>query len=168
MYGADSSGRVTGDYDYAVVVPVRVVDGDTLWVRSLYGFKAGQRFKIRLADIDAPELSTAAGKISREEMNRIASHYGCFVIVVDVHHPYDKYGRVVAVLLAPDVNGFRNVNYCLANGGFAEFVDYFNAFHPEDFSEYWDVPDYVARVALALCSTAGAPSAYALNTSSDH
>jgi len=145
-----------------------VVDGDTLWVKSLYGFKAGQRFKVRLADIDAPELSTAAGKISKEELNRIAEHYRCFVLKVDARHPYDRYGRVVAVLLAPDSNGFRNINYCLVRNGFAEFVDYFNAFHPEDFSMYENVPDYVERVLPAFCGPSPELSEYALNTSTEH
>jgi micrococcal nuclease len=50
---------------------VRVVDGDTVIVRGLEGFNKGQEFRVRLADINAPELSTQEGIIAKEYLSSI-------------------------------------------------------------------------------------------------
>ena len=43
----------------------KVVDGDTVWFHSYYGYRAGEDFKVRFADINAPEIYTDEGKESK-------------------------------------------------------------------------------------------------------
>jgi endonuclease YncB( thermonuclease family) len=56
-------------YQYEAVV-TRVIDGDTIVVQVDLGFKVWAEKTLRLARINSPELSTPAGVISREYLNK--------------------------------------------------------------------------------------------------
>ena len=111
-----------------------IVDGDTIWVKCLAGFKEGQRFKVRLAEIDAPEMNLKEGRESKAFLESLLENASYVFLDVDEEHTYDRYGRVIAVVYIP-LNGtstFLNVNYYLVSNKMAEWVDYHNSWHPED------------------------------------
>ncbi|MFH4354984.1 MAG: thermonuclease family protein [Neisseriaceae bacterium] len=83
-------------YQYSAQV-MRIVDGDTIYVAD----KNGLKHKLRLANIDAPELSQAYGKASKESLGRLAYKE----VWVKVNY-LDKFHREVAdvFLKQEDVN----------------------------------------------------------------
>ena len=130
----------------------RVVDGDTVWVYSVYGFKEGQRFKVRLADIDAPERGKEGYEEAKRELIRILHSASCMVLDVD-SPPYDRYDRVVAVVYVPESPGvLLNVNARLVEKGFARYVDFPGSFHPENFEYYVNVPPDVRPILDRYCT----------------
>lgn len=66
-----------------------VVDGDTLWVKRAEG---GKRVKLRLRDIDAPEICQPDGAAARRALLQLAKGQRVQVRV----HARDRYGRRVA------------------------------------------------------------------------
>jgi hypothetical protein len=125
----------TFEIDCEAVV-TRVVDGDTTYVRSEEGFKAGETFKVRFADVNAPELYTPEGQEAKEALDSLID--GKEVILdIDDLYTYDKYGRVVAVIyLQADETKFMNVNYWLVISNYAEISDYDNEFDPSTWTLY--------------------------------
>ena len=110
-------------YYYSVARVYRVVDGDTAWMTSVWGYRQGIRFKVRFAGIDAPEISTPEGIHSARELNSML--YGkCVVLAVPRSDSRDRYGRVVAIVLIRSDDSWTNVNYVLARKGLARPVDY--------------------------------------------
>lgn len=67
-----------------------VCDGDSIWVRTWYG----QRLKLRLLGIDAPETKQPSGKSSRDCLNWLIG--GRSVEVVAVNR--DVYSRLVCAI----------------------------------------------------------------------
>ncbi|WP_255361787.1 thermonuclease family protein [Eikenella sp. NML99-0057] len=67
---------------------VRAWDGDTL---HLQDHRSGQRHKLRLAGIDAPELEQAQGKACRDRLAEQVLHRQVQAEIVDT----DRYGRKV-------------------------------------------------------------------------
>lgn len=132
FYNVSSSNPSALFQPDAIVRLDRVIDGDTIWVRSIYGYKDGQLFKVRLADVDAPERGEPGFSEATRELNELLHLAGCIVLDVD-NPPYDRYGRVVAVAYVPIDDRLINVNAYLAENGFARYVDYSGSFHPEDF-----------------------------------
>jgi len=110
----------------------RVVDGDTIWARCYKGFKANETFKVRFADINAPEIETVPGKQSKAFLERFFDrHSKHLLLCIDTKKIYGKYGRVVAVVYVPlNKTCYINLNKYLVDKGYAEPVDYYNAFHP--------------------------------------
>ncbi len=114
----------------------KVVDGDTLWIsvedvlEGSYGNFSGESFKVRFADINAPELSTPEGLRSRDALLQLINEYGNFACLdIDDVNIYDRYGRVVAILyLNYNETHLINVNGYLVENGYAEYVDYDNEF----------------------------------------
>jgi len=117
-------------------IVTKVVDGDTIYVYSEEGFKAGETFKVRLADIDAPELNTPEGLAARSALSSLID--GKEVILdVDDLYIYDKYSRVVAVVyLQVEKSKFMNVNYWLVINNYAKISDYDNEFNPFTWTLY--------------------------------
>ncbi|MBQ6656938.1 MAG: thermonuclease family protein [Ottowia sp.] len=66
-----------------------VVDGDTLWVKRAEG---GKRVKLRLRDIDAPEICQPDGAAARRALRQLVRGQRVQVRVV----ARDQYGRRVA------------------------------------------------------------------------
>lgn len=78
----------------------KVHDGDTIYVALDLGFDLTVHTRVRVFGINAPELSTEAGKLSRD----YAAHLlpvGSAVTVVS--YGWDKYGgRIDGSILSPD------------------------------------------------------------------
>jgi len=145
----------------------KVVDGDTVWISvedildSRFGNLSGESFKVRFADVNAPELSTPEGLRSRDALLKLINEYGNFACLdIDDRYIYDKYGRVVAILyLNYNETHLINVNQYLVDNGYTEYVDYQNEFGESSFQLYiakegmvtdGDIPDIYLLLLLAL------------------
>ncbi len=116
-----------------VVLVTRVVDGDTFDCRSLI---TGASYRVRLADVNAPELYTAEGKAAKGFLASLIQGRRVYLDIDDLYHT-DKYGRVVAVAyLRANETHLVNVNLLLVRKGYAEVVDYRNEFNPRLWSLY--------------------------------
>ncbi|HIQ13629.1 MAG TPA: hypothetical protein EYH44_04520 [Thermoprotei archaeon] len=121
-----------------------VVDGDTLWMSidkvyiDRYMDFMDEAVKVRLADIDAPELSTPEGLASRDELLRLINEYGNYACLnVDDEYVYDVYGRVIEILyLSYNATHLLNVNQYLVENGYALYIDYQNEFGLDSFNIY--------------------------------
>lgn len=124
----------------AVGYVVEVVDGDTVRVRldrvyDLLEGAEGSIVRVRLADIDAPELGTIEGyasKLALEDMvlGRVVA------LDVDDLGVFDRYGRVVAVIYVQlNETHAVNVNYLLVKLGHATIWDHWNEFNPGEWEE---------------------------------
>lgn len=102
----------------------RVVDGDT--------FDAFPVGRVRLADINAPEIDTPEGKAAREALVDLFEKYGPRIYLdVDDVNVMDKYNRIVAVsYLRYNSTHLLNVNEWLLENGHAAVSDYDNEFNP--------------------------------------
>ncbi len=129
IYGEDSI--------VSLVDVIRVVDGDTIIVKGIEGFRAGEEFRVRLADIDAPEMSTPEGRIAKDHLTYMLRGKS-LVLDIDTKYIYDRYGRVVAVVYSVDgSNGMytlTNINMLLVEEGYATYRDYDNSFKPHSWS----------------------------------
>ena len=76
-----------------------VIDGDTIHVILDLGFKIFHREILRLAQIDAPELKTVAGKKSSDALKRILKNTPFLIIRTN---KIDIYGRYVADVFLGD------------------------------------------------------------------
>src|ERR1700761_5007838 len=72
---------------------VSVHDGDTVGVLT----SAHEYIRVRLADIDAPELGQPFGQRSKRAMSDLV--FGKTVAVED--HGLDQYGRTIGIIFAP-------------------------------------------------------------------
>jgi endonuclease YncB( thermonuclease family) len=111
-----------------IAVVKRVVDGDT--------FDAFPVGRIRLADIDAPELGTAEGEASRIALERLTLGKTVYLDVDDLY-VIDRYNRVVAIAyIRYNDTHLLNVNKWLVDNGYARVVDYPNEFKPSAWTLY--------------------------------
>lgn len=78
------------DFVYRAVV-AHVVDGDTLDLDVDLGFRITNRVRVRLADFDAPEVSSELGREIRDGLRIALSN--AEVVVRTRRAPGDKYGR---------------------------------------------------------------------------
>ena len=69
---------------------LRISDGDTLQIRDANG----QKQRVRLAFIDAPETEQAGGRDSQRQLQRLLDNKSVLVQVVDI----DNYKRQVAIV----------------------------------------------------------------------
>jgi len=81
-----------------IAVLERVVDGDTIRVSLDLGFKTYEKQILRLAKINASELSTPEGKDARKELEKILAPYSYLIIKT---LKTDIYGRYVADIFLP-------------------------------------------------------------------
>ena len=72
-----------------------VVDGDSIWVRPEGG---GNRVRLRLDGVDAPEICQAYGPESRQALQALASNQRVRVTV----WARDRYGRAIASVVRLD------------------------------------------------------------------
>lgn len=89
-------------YEYSATVR-KVIDGDTVDLTVDLGFHVRIDIRTRLLGINAPEVSTNEGKVSREWM-RARLPEATTLTVQTERDPGDKYGRWLAVLKLGDVN----------------------------------------------------------------
>ncbi len=94
---------------------LKVVDGDTLWVKVYLEPGRWVKQKLRLRDIDCPELATAEGKVAKRFTEALVT--GAESVTICTTKP-DKYDRYLADVFLETKEGetvFLN-NALLANG----------------------------------------------------
>jgi len=124
-------------------VVTRVVDGDTFYV-------SGLPERVRLADVDAPELSTAEGQRAKAALEALTLGRRVCLDIDDLYKT-DRYGRFIAVAyLDYNETHWLNVNQWLVERGYAAYVDYPNEFHPP-----WSL--YVSKVAAPKATASVTP-----------
>jgi Micrococcal nuclease (thermonuclease) homologs len=110
----------------------RVIDGDTIEVEGVG--------RIRLADVNTPEIETEEGKEAKEHVKGLCYQKKVYLDVDDLYIT-GKYGRIIAVVYIPYETHYVNLNQLLLKEGYAEATDYPNEFNPDD----WIGPlEYVA------------------------
>jgi endonuclease YncB( thermonuclease family) len=107
---------------------LKVVDGDTLWVKVYLHPGHWVKQKLRLRDLDCPEMDTAEGKAAKRFVETLVAQAVSVTICTTKPDKYDRYLADV-YLLVPDGQRYLN-NELLANGHAARKNDY----SPED----WD------------------------------
>ncbi|MEM2125749.1 MAG: thermonuclease family protein [Candidatus Methanosuratincola sp.] len=107
---------------------VSVHDGDTFTLAT------GDR--VRLADLNAPELGEEGSYEARDYLSSLILHKTVYLDVDDKYRK-DTYGRLVCVVYV-DYNSthYLNVNKALIEGGYAEARDYNNEFNFNTFVLY--------------------------------
>ena len=153
---AHANGGIEAD---VVCRVVRVIDGDTLQcvVTSYLGFdkKLGDRIRVRLADINAPELRPQPEPGAEEATRVLGELVSGRTVVLDVDDlgVYDRYGRVVAILLVEwNVTHWLNVNRYLVERGLARLWEHRNQW------ELMKTPLYVEASQLDAGKTRSMPA----------
>lgn len=77
-------------YTYKALVE-RVVDADTVWLNIDLGFSSWSRQKVRLAGIDAPELSTKEGQEAKKFVEARLKEVEFVVVKTHKSDKYDRY-----------------------------------------------------------------------------
>jgi endonuclease YncB( thermonuclease family) len=77
-------------YTYIALVE-RVIDADTIWLNIDLGFSCWSRQKVRLRDIDAPELSTKKGLEAKEFVEAKLKKVPFVVVKTYKSDKYDRY-----------------------------------------------------------------------------
>jgi micrococcal nuclease len=105
-----------------------VHDGDTFTLTT------GE--KIRLADLNAPELGQPGSYEARDYLDSLVYHQTVYMDVDDLYRT-DSFGRLVCVVYV-DYNSthYLNVNKALIDGGYAEARNYDNEFNFNSFVLY--------------------------------
>jgi micrococcal nuclease len=83
-------------YTYNAAV-TKVTDGDTVWMDIDLGFYVHVNVPVRLASINAPELSTSEGKAAKQYLSKLLDE-SADVVVVTTKKGTEKYGRWLATL----------------------------------------------------------------------
>lgn len=107
-----------------ISICTRVVDGDTI--------KLFTGIEIRLADIDAPE-STESGY--ERSTNALKSRVLNQKVYIDVDG-IDSYGRYVCIVYVASGDRYKNINYALWKGDYADIWDHDNEFNPYSWSMF--------------------------------
>ena len=103
-------------YEYKAIIK-NVVDGDTIDVTIDLGFSIYHTIRLRLADIDTPELnSTILEERERAKKSKMfVMQYLGKEVVINTHSK-DKYGRYIASVW---VNAHETINTLLVVEGLA-------------------------------------------------
>jgi len=94
-------GVDTARYVYSATL-VRVVDGDTVDVDLTLGFDITYRHRLRLLGVNAPEMSTAAGRIARDFVVAWFAAHGSGIVVHTEKDRTEKFGRYLATIYTGD------------------------------------------------------------------
>ena len=78
-----------------------MVDGDTLWVRVGLGRGVAAKHKLRLRDLDCPEMSTPEGKAAKRYVDGLVARTKALTICTTKPDKYDRYLADVFLTLAP-------------------------------------------------------------------
>jgi endonuclease YncB( thermonuclease family) len=132
----------SGEYLEALAIVTRVIDGDTFDAKVIaiykdrYSNMNGSIIRVRLADINAPELGTPEGDSSRSALKNLLEGREVYLDIDDLY-VYDRYGRVVAITyLQINSTHLLNINLWLVTNGYASIIDYPNEFKPHLWSLY--------------------------------
>jgi endonuclease YncB( thermonuclease family) len=95
---------------------VRPVDGDTTLVNIDQGMNHWARNQyVRYAGINAPEMSTQAGKDALAHLESLFTPGGKLYLATLAYHEYEKYGRVLAVVYTAPPTTFNWAGATLAD-----------------------------------------------------
>jgi endonuclease YncB( thermonuclease family) len=148
---------IHGDFPHARVIVTEVTDGDTIRISPPVLVAGEYRLVVRLADINAPELTTSEGQWARGNLTNLLAQYGGVVYLdIDKKYGVDDHGRVVAVVyVRVNDTHLLNVNKWMLENGYAEVEDLDNDFDPSKWSLYVHYPveseklPSISRVVLA-------------------
>ena len=120
IIGAEISGEVA-----------RVIDGDTIIIQD-----GNDRFKVRLAHIDAPESSQDCGQHAKITLSILCESKNVYV----EFHQIDMYGRIIGTIYLRKVLGVYsgNINKAMVEHGCAWWYE-----------EFSNDPEYAALQAKA-------------------
>lgn len=105
-------------YEYAATI-LKVVDGDTVHAELDLGLDVKVRTTLRLAGINAPELSTKDGPPARAYLQYLLATGGPLVVRT-VKDKREKFGRYLATILLVQKNGtLIDVNDRMVKDGYA-------------------------------------------------
>jgi endonuclease YncB( thermonuclease family) len=105
-----------------------VIDGDTFDCESVG--------RVRLDDINAPELDQTGGQEAKNALRELVLYKRVYLDIDDLE-PRDKYGRVVAVVYVRfNETHLLNVNKWLVEKGYAEIWDFNNESNPSKWRLY--------------------------------
>lgn len=108
------------EYQYSAVI-LDVYDGDTVTAEVDLGFSVKMKMKIRLAEIDTPEIrgeERPAGLIVRDYVRELL--LGKEVMIETIKDKTGKYGRYLAFIYIPQEDEFfLNLNEHLVQEGMA-------------------------------------------------
>ena len=77
-------------YTYRAEI-LRVVDGDTLWMKIYLGPRHWLKEKLRLRGLDCPEMATVAGKAAKRFVETLAAQATAVTITTTKPDKYDRY-----------------------------------------------------------------------------
>jgi micrococcal nuclease len=107
-------------YEYSARL-LRVVDGDTVDVEIDLGLDVSTHARIRLAGLNAPEISTPAGVAAAEHLDELVALAGSPLTIRTEKDRREKYGRYLGTLLR--TGGGLDVNARMVSDGFAKVWD---------------------------------------------
>lgn len=102
-------------YEYRATL-IKVVDGDTIDVTTDLGFHVRMEMKLRLYGINAPELTTTAGKAARAFLSDTLPRTAWALKLKTQRDKQEKYGRYLATVFLTDGT---NVNDLMVDQGHA-------------------------------------------------
>lgn len=110
-------------YQYKAVV-LKVVDGDTLHLNVDLGLDVWIKIKVRMAGINAPEMSTDEGKKSKAFLETKLP-VGTNLVISTVKDRKEKYGRYLAYIFLDDStkDNLKSINNLLVESGFAKVYE---------------------------------------------
>lgn len=141
---ATSSASIAGFEIDRIALVTSVHDGDT--------FNIDNSQKVRLADLDAPELDIEQGAYeARNFLDGLIYGKTVYLDVDDVHGT-DSYDRLICVVyVSYNSTHYINVNQALIANGHAEAWDHSNnEFHPDDWTFFVPKSDSEARDSTTL------------------
>jgi PKD repeat protein len=124
----------------------RVVDGDT--------FDAFPVGRVRLADVDAPEIGEAGYTKATNALKSLVLNKKVYLDVDDLN-VMDRYNRIVCVVyVRNNSTHLMNVNHWLVINGYAKISDYPNEFNPYTWSLYVYYPvEWEATATITVTKT---------------
>ena len=129
-------------------IVIKVVDGDTFDVEDVG--------RIRLADVNTPEMDTEEGKEAKEYVKGLCFQKKVYLDIDDLYIT-GKYGRIIAVVYVPyNETHYVNLNQLFLKEGYAEAKDYPNEFNPDDW--IGSPLEYIALSTLLIPSPSPSPS----------
>lgn len=120
LFSHNSIAQESCLYKYKATI-ISIYDGDTVTAEIDLGFNITITEKLRLSDIDAPEVRGSEkprGIISRDRLRE--KILGKEVFIHTNKDKKGKYGRYIAEIYLDDIN----VNHWLVDEGLAEYKEY--------------------------------------------
>ena len=106
--------KISDLYTYRAEV-LRVVDGDTLWMKINLSARHWLKEKLRLRGLDCPEMDTAEGKAAKQFVEALVTQARIITITTTKPDKYDRYLSDVYLDLDSGNEIFLN-NHLLTNG----------------------------------------------------